>query len=124
MYQPYLPVLYLPAFTSLTYQHITSHQGIKYNEGADQLASGSLYNQFNPNLKDQTFREILRRRVPSNMKIQIPSFCPSRADNILYYRIKSNSLFLKKEEFTWHKQANPFCRLCNSIPESLDYQIF
>ena len=83
-----------------------SRQGIIYNEVADQLASIFLTNLINPILKAQTFRDILRRRVTSKTKLPFPSLLSLRADNILYYRSKSNSLVLRKEEFTWHKQTN------------------
>ena len=106
------------------FQHVPSHQGIKYNEIADQLAGGPLCNPINSNLKAQTFRDIVRRRVPSKTKMRIPSLFPSRVDNIFYYRIKSNSLILRKEEFTWHKRADQCCKFCNSIPESLNHLIF
>ena len=54
----------------------------------------------------------------------ILSLFSSRADNILYYRIKTNSLTLRKEEFIWHKRIDPYCRFCNSFSETLNHLIF
>ena len=88
-----------------------SHQGIIYNEVANQLASIFLNNLINPIWKAQTFRDILRRRVTSKTKLPFPSLLSLRADNILYYRSKSNSLVLRKEEFTWHKQTKSILQI-------------
>jgi hypothetical protein len=108
----------------IQFHHVPSHQGTYYNEIADLLANSTVDTPISINTRSLTLLDIARHRKTIKWFLPPILIFPFRETNVLYFRIKSNYLILKKEEQEWNKRDEPHWRFCLKVPETLQHIIF